>query len=108
MYLVVFILFSEKKTLTNLTKSNKTQSITAHRQMLSVKETKRIPKLYRTTFQEKKFHDMIKFKQDNSLEHCHYIANSYYDEDAIKKENSANFNFILKAYIYSTLFKWIT
>ena len=68
-----------------------------------------IPKFYSNTLIEKKFNDIVDFKIDNSLEHCHYIANSYYFHENDQNTSSPLYKiqkfiftkcFILKTYIF--------
>ena len=76
------------------------------------KQCKQIPKFYNKSLQQKKFNDIIEFKDNNSLEHCEYVANSYYYHDSAQnksnKENvigKRNLTYEIKKYIYESTFK---
>ncbi len=55
----------------------KEELVQAKRNILAERQKYVLPKFFKNTLQEKKFSDTIQLQNDDRLEHCQYLANTY-------------------------------
>ncbi len=71
----------ERLNMKNYNTKNKEKIRLTNEMIFSEKEQLKIPKFYEESFHNQKFKNLIKFKEDESYEHCVRSSDYFFDKD---------------------------